>query len=396
MQKLVVAFASMVVLSMLALPFFGRLQASTSSHTQTNTDSLWMEEQKDISFKSAMPYENHSANSENSGVSPFIIPIPPGGGGGCSGGGGGGGSPPVSISLKIDIFQGQAEIQVGNNYGSNGAIFTLNPYSSYQLTIISINNGYEFFQWETDTGYVDNPESASATLHTGSGSGNLVLALNYTTSIYGHTSPTFWAGFVQSGTTSTVTGEFYVPGTNLVPTGPSPTDNVLDIWIGIGGFSNNNLWQGGIEIDVTPTDTTIQPFYQATSIEDTAQYLSGVQISSGDHIQVWTNYSSSLEQSSFKLIDLTNGQVASKTLLYTPDTSTAEWVVEDPTFAKFTMPSYNAATWVSADSNSGNLISPITLMYQEVYWSGAYQQASYPHYITEPSQFYVSYWGPNG
>lgn len=76
---------------------------------------------------------------------------------------------------------------------------------------------------------------------------------------------------------------------------------------------------------------------------------------------------------------------------YTPDTGTAEWIVEDPGMGQNTMPDYNTVAWTSANSNSGNLISPLTSIMQKATISTQIHQYSFEQYITEPNQFSVTF-----
>lgn len=374
---------------MLSVPFFGASQAQIRENKQPNTtvsiSSMNMVRLEATPVMGATTYMNQSSESGSSAVDNTISNEPTPGPGG---GGGGGGSPPQSISLRIDIFQGQANIQVGYNSGGNGATFTLNPYSSYQISINSINSGYKFFQWETNAGYVNNPESSSTTLNTGGSSGTLSLVLNDTSSVV----TSSWAGFVQSGSISTVTGEFYVPSATYVNGGP----NVVDIWVGIEGFGTTELWQGGIEIDVSSIGVeTVTPWYTDYSANPLPQYVNGVQVNPGDLLQLWTNYSAGT--STFKILDRSNGQSSGTIAVsYTPNTGTAEWIVEDPGMGQNTMPGYNTVTWTSANSNSCNLISPLTSIMQKVTISTQFHQYSFEQYITEPDQFSVTFGEQNG
>lgn len=291
------------------------------------------------------------------------------------GGGGGGSSPPPTVSYQIDVFGGNAEIQIDSSTYSNGQSVTLDASATYEIQAVSIASGYKFFQWETNSGSIDNYEGTPTYLNTGTSSGTLALVLNNTAITNS------WAGFVQSGTINSVTGEFQIPSASYVSGGTNP--NTIGIWVGIGGYSGEYLWQAGVAVNVSSNGVeTVTPWYEEAPTP--AIYNNGMHFNAGDLIQVWTNYSS--EISTFEIKDYTTGQSWGSSFSFTPSTNTAEWIVEDPSHGSFTMPNYNAVSWTLASSNIGNLISPLTAVTQYVG-----NTVSYGHYITEPYQFAVYY-----
>lgn len=297
-------------------------------------------------------------------------------GGGGSGRGGGGGNPPPTVSYQIDVFGGNAEIQIDSSTYSNGQSVTLDASTTYEIQAVSIASGYKFFQWEANSGSIDNYEGTPTYLNTGTSSGSLVLVLNGTTNN--------WAGFVQSGSINKVTGEFYIPSASYASGGTNP--NVFGIWVGIGGFGQNTLWQAGVAVNVSSNGVeTVTPWYEALPAGPV--YNNGMHFNAGDLIQVWTNYSNGV--STFEIKDYTTGQYWGGSFSYTPVTNTAEWIVEDPgTTFHPTEPNYGDVTWVLATSNGGNLLSPI-VSFTEINGN----QMSYCGFITEPSQFVVDYGG---
>ena len=93
---------------MLSVPFFGASQAQIRENKQSNTtvsiSSMNMVRLEATPVMGATTYMNQSSESGSSAVDNTISNEPTPGPGG---GGGGGGSPPQSISLRIDIFQGE-------------------------------------------------------------------------------------------------------------------------------------------------------------------------------------------------------------------------------------------------------------------------------------------------
>lgn len=327
-----------------------------------------------ITHKNVSP-ETHSPISTFGNIrSAAIVPQEPTPCSTCGGGGGGGSSPPT-VSYQIDVFAGNAEIQIDSSTYSNGQSVTLDASTTYEIQAVSIASGYKFFQWETSSGSIDNYEGAQTYLNTGTSSGSLVLVLTGTTNN--------WAGFVQSGTANGVTVEFCVPSASYVSGGTNP--NVFGIWVGIGGTTSvSNLWQAGVAVNVSSSGAeTVTPWYEALPAGPV--YNSGMHFNAGNLIQVWTNYSSGV--STFEIKDYTSGQSWGGSFSYTPLTSTAEWMVEDPgTVNHPTEPNYGDVTWTLATSNDGNLLSPI-VSFTEINGN----QMSYCGYITEPSQFVVNY-----
>ncbi len=299
----------------------------------------------------------------------------------CStcGGGGGGSSPPPSVSYQINVFGGNAKIQIDSSTYSNGQPVTLDASTTYEIQAASIASGYKFFQWEANSGSIDNYEGTPTYLNTGSSSGSLVLVLNATTSN--------WAGFVQSGSINKVTGEFYIPSASYVSGGTNP--NVFGMWVGIGGFGQSTLWQSGVAVNVSSSGVeTVTPWYEA--LPALPVYNNSMHFNPGDLVQVWTNYSNGI--STFEIKDYTTGQSWGGSFSYTPVTNAAEWIVEN---IGDTVPNFGDVTWTVASSNTGNLISPLLSSYQygDGPQIGGQFSTMYNIYITEPGQFVVNYGG---
>lgn len=310
--------------------------------------------------------------------SPMVISHPPGGGGG--------GNPPSTVNYNIYVFGGYGEVDIGGNDYSNGQVASLNPSTTYSIEAVSINVAYKFFQWETNAGSINNYEASSTYLNTVYSSGSLVLVLNNTAI------NNIWAGFVQSGSTgsvTSVTGEFYVPQASYV-SGQSPDS--IAIWIGIDGYSDYTLWQAGISVNVSSNGAeTVTPWYETCDAASPSPpiYDNSVHFSPGNLVQVWTNYSNG--ESTFKIVDYSTGQSWGKTVSFIlNDDSSAEWIVED-SGGNYIMPDYGTIAWLDVSSNLGNLISPLTSIHQSYTEEGG--QASYPGYLTDPIDFDVVYVG---
>ncbi len=190
-----------------------------------------------------------------------------------------------------------------------------------------------------------------------------------------------WAGFIQSGLTSHVTGEFYVPSASYV--GTTVAKDAVGIWVGIGGVSVDPLWQAGVAVNVSYNNIeTVTPWYEA--YPSNPVYSNSMHFNPGDLVQVWTNYSNGA--STFEIKDYSTGQSWGKSISFTRNTSTGEWVAES---IGYTLPNFTDITWTSSSSNTGNLISSIQARAQAI--SGVTEM--YCGFITEPTQFTVEHVG---
>lgn len=140
---------------------------------------------------------------------------------------------------------------------------------------------------------------------------------------------TNWSGYMASGGTFTaVSGSWVVPS----PTSTSTTDNTYDAaWIGIGGVTSSDLIQTGTANEVSPSGTvTTMAFYEL--LPANAQNIISLTVTPGDTM------SASITETgtnvwSLIITDVTTGQSYSKSIAYTSQLSSAEWIEEDPTLS---------------------------------------------------------------
>lgn len=361
------------IVLLMVTSFIGFSTLSNSSHPNKNS----------LTMGPGFGGSNLSQNATNpfSLLSPLVITHPPGGGGGGSGGGNS--YPPVYYT--IEIYGGNAEAEVSGDVLSNGQTIMLIASSSYTIQAVSIASPYSFFQWETNSGSINNYESPTTTLNTGYSNGILTLVLNAASNN--------WAGFVQSGSVQSATGEFYVPSASYV----GGTPNLFGLWVGIGGNGGTNLWQAGIAVEVSDLNVeSIIPFYEDWPQQSSGIYNQSFSISAGDLVQVWVNYSNGF--STFSIVDYTNHHAWKNGIPYTPNTQTAEWILENQCEAGYSLPDFGTVTWMDVSSNIGNLLYPVAAFHFSVannaQYGYVYGGAGLPGYLTSPSDFYVTYYPP--
>lgn len=248
------------------------------------------------------------------------------------------------MTVAIAVYQSVASVKVNGTYYLNGNATVLQSGIAVPVSANVVGGGYSFGYWESYVGNFSNFKSPSTTFTPFSVTtvGTLAMILNDT-----GLSGEFWSGYIANRAVpyvSCVGGTYYnVPPTTYVG-GGYPTTDVNSIWVGIGGVEGTDyLWQAGILVTYTGAiggggnQLYWQPFTEAatgapnqgptwtgpssTSFpseliisvctaprgQDTAEIEAYY---ASTHIGIWWN-------------ETTSG--------FTPDTNTAEWIVEDPT-----------------------------------------------------------------
>ena len=154
---------------------------------------------------------------------------------------------------------------------------------------------------------------------------------------------TSWAGYVVVGSSYTsAAGTFNVPEL----TQKVPSQDVLDVWVGVGGFNDGpapNLLQAGIMVSTLPCQGPAIASTQAppgsvfacpwTFDIQKGQMVTGpipdISVSPGDSITVTLRQDAG-QTWTVTLSNNTTGQTWQNTMIYSGYGGSAEWVVEDP------------------------------------------------------------------
>ncbi len=158
--------------------------------------SSYARSENHINTPSVVVFGAPDANISAGNLSPMSTTHPPGGGGG----GGGGGNPYPPVYYTIEIFGGNGEAEVSGDILSNGQTIMLIASTTYAIQAVSLASSYGFFQWETNSGSINNYESPSTSLNTGYSNGILTLVLN--------ASANPWSGNSVSFTPNTQSAEW--------------------------------------------------------------------------------------------------------------------------------------------------------------------------------------------
>jgi hypothetical protein len=132
-----------------------------------------------------------------------------------------------------------------------------------------------------------------------------------------------WAGYDVNGGNNfdLAQGQWTVPRYNG---SQSPAGSTASIWVGIGGVNGNHLWQVGTDQDPT---NGYQAWYEA--LPSPPQRFN-ITISPGDTVFAYVDYNKTSAGRSFGYVK-DNGFYTSTGESFTPDRSTAEWIVERDT-----------------------------------------------------------------
>jgi hypothetical protein len=204
---------------------------------------------------------------------------------------------------------------------SNGQSLILFANNTYTLTALYVPFAYFVSQWLTSAGSVSNA-TANSTAFTPSRSGNVSLVIGWYAS---------WVGYVYSPApggqrVSMMSAVFSTP-TELAST---RQEVKLGIWLGIGGLTGTNLWQAGVQLNESGGTTTMAPFWEACSPGNcNTKNFTSLKVDPGDVMFVTLALGGG--KSNFTIQDLTKAghPSTSKSITYTPTTSTADWAIEN-------------------------------------------------------------------
>lgn len=230
---------------------------------------------------------------------------------------------------------GTAQVAINGTDYSNGALVLFCSTIHYTIgaVISSPYQTFAFSYWKVFGAGSVASASSSTTTFTPASTNQVGLALDMVLGP-GANSINTWGGYVASG--SNITEAW---GTFDIPTGPyyqEPNldcgiENTIGIWVGIGGLDNSQyLWQAGVQIQIAANSQclgalSMQEWYETDpgSIHyvggtpcDGSEYPFGVDIGV-DAQGAWVDYGSC-------------GVTQISGVQFTPDKTTAEWVVEVP------------------------------------------------------------------
>lgn len=276
--------------------------------------------------------------------------------------------PPSSVSVTIYIYKGQGEVNIAGTTFSNGQTVTLNQYYVYSISPINIASDDIFLEWMTSAGFFTSNSGQVSTSSTDSfeptTNGDLILVPNSTVAAN-------WAGYEQPGSTiSSATGTFNIPNTQYtggVTNGPS-SEELVYIWVGIGGTTSNNFWQAGIGIEYANSASSpwVFAWYENPAINPSVVVINNFYPHEGDNITVTVSYSGGT--GSYTIQDNTNGKIASgsENNLGGIQQNTAEWIVE---WTDYVLPSFNNIPFSFIGSNIYNAFhSPVKSTWNSYTW----------------------------
>lgn len=297
----------------------------------------------------------------------------------------------VNLSLKTDQQTTPVQVTIhtfvpyaaGSSYASvtictsslicplsnlpNGAVVSLSTNTTYKLVA---NSSYSVEQWDSNAGNVSHyPSSTTPIYITSSGAISLIVEGSKT-----------WAGYMNSPIVSAVSFSM-ASVTFHVPYIGSAAFSGIGVWLGIGGFGGA-LWQAGIESD----NGTIRAFWEARSISSGQRKLvvdGAMTINPTDAMLVTVSTSNGVSYATVK--DLTTDVAWSVNYQFTPNTQSAEWIVEPHFNPNSSNPTFGPGQYVEfenlrVDSSSptleGCFFAPYALIGDLKIWPGALSEAS--------------------
>lgn len=192
-----------------------------------------------------------------------------------------------------------------------------------------------------------------------------------------------WSGIADTGGSfSSIAGSWTVPTLSR--------GGYVGMWIGFGGVSGN-LLQIGVQGHAAGSNAVYQAFWE--EVPGAQTILSSVSIHAGDSVSASIN-NAGTNLWTLSLSDSTSSTSESAmNVSYTPDTSTAEWIVEDPAcsvkthialcpFASFSPVTFSSAT-------TGANVGALSVPYNEyVIYKGVKPQVSVS--LSPPANFTVN------
>ncbi len=343
-----------------------------------------------------------SSSPSSAGPSKICDPCSPCDPNGC-------GPPPCNPSyptITFYIYNGSGQIDLGGTTYGNGQSTTVDSCDSYTLEAVNNASSQQFWYWYTTSGSVANQFTTLTTYYAGTANGALMLVpQNVIPSGYVFN----WAAYKESGSGFTqAAGYFYIPSSiSWVSTGeyvssppcglPPDYYDLVTYWVGIGGVKGTqNLWQAGVFLLVSQSTYYTIEFYEnysptQSNPSPTYNCYAVLRNTAGNEFQVLVNTGGGSPWGGIE--DMTQGAGTSWSFsiigTFVPDTSTVEWVVEDPG-AAWVLPNTNPVTfWGCSSSLYGNLVAPIGGMVG----GSQFSQSSVPQPLTNATSFEVSYEG---
>ncbi len=164
-----------------------------------------------------------------------------------------------------------------------------------------------------------------------------------------------WSGFdANSNPFYAATGDWKVP---CVDGSQSPSGSSISDWIGLGGYDGNqNLWQVGTLWSYSSRSWTM--FYEAVMPGYGGSPSTGMSVNCDDNMSAQIDYGQTyFGQSYFFIEDLSTGSYWPNHKIFTPDTTTAEWIEEPQQCSSNGNWRMHAdfieANWTSANAGSG-------------------------------------------
>lgn len=308
--------------------------------------------------------------------------------------GGGGDETSVSYTyIKLYIFNGFGNISINGIKFAGGRTVSLIEGDTYNICA-DPSYGCTFVRWLTNSGTISN-ETSSTTVYTApysnsSNSITMVIKSDYNCNN--------WAGMIESGNSfSEVSASIQLP--NCIgysqwknPYGTiswgAPSTEIVVMWVGLGGYNDNSLWQAGIAIQYNSSSTNlpwIYAFYEYVSSNNNATIIMhpiyGYKIPFGGSIYVSVSYSIigyeygwEKQMGHYSFSDC-YGSISGSVLLgffdpldrsssftfFKPAPTTAEWITEDPTDNNFIMPSFSQTSFSNMNTmyNGNNVYNYI-------------------------------------
>ncbi|MCW6159570.1 MAG: hypothetical protein LVQ95_00565 [Candidatus Micrarchaeales archaeon] len=212
-----------------------------------------------------------------------------------------------------------------------------------------------------------------------------------------------WAGYIWVPADSGYSG--YIAGLNATFTVPRVSHSNLSVnesvgvWIGVDGYSNENLIQTGIAGDDANGQTYYYAWYELLPQNAT---LINITVSPGDTMfaQI-TLLNATSYLWNIDIVDITNGQSFSTNVTYYTPLASAEYVVEAPalnnsilTLAPFTTVEFNSANMYLCSYSGGCFYYPVGAVSPHILFVNQSGNAASPSVITPGNEsFYVTYTG---
>ncbi len=319
-----------------------------------------------------------------------------------------------SVNVILNIFGGVGKINIDGTSYSNGNTVSLCSGEKYTISPSNVASGYSFFEWEETGGEFGGTSNSwtiasTTTFYPDVSYCELALILNATDP---QVSPFIgsWSGYVESGTafarvsaTFAVQSVSYISG---VKNNSHPQEFVLQ-WVGIGGLLGTAaLWQIGLiyMVNSSTSKEQVQGFYETTggSSGNTGFVFVPFHTYPGDTVTAVVTYSNGICRG--YLNDSTTGsKFSTSNIEFSPNTQTADWVVEDPQTCgvfgclinQYVIPQFGSMSFGSISSTAGTLVGPVVVLWTWVEWSlssgGNLIQYMYPKIITSSDTSIVTY-----